>query len=450
MIKGRRLMFEQGRLPEKMEIIEKIKNIKNIHDINFCSFSTSNLQCIELGLGNIIQFLHHFKNLSLQISDRLYYCLAYKIIFRNKSINKHSGRSKNQKELTYLSATNILTCTGSHPENSEGEGLSLNPNHWLSHAVEILWQHGTQCLIAKHLPLNREYKTREFYYNNIKLTQYVNTFTSYSHQSKIIKLRTMHDIETNPGPIKLGDHVLNIITLNCRGLNKVDKLRLILSKSRELLNKSPNTIIMLQEVMIKDNSYIDYVWRGKYILTPGLGNSQGCLTLLDNDKIISNEIHIGNRGHICEIEGILENKICIGNIYAPTGYGIDKIDFFNNVIEKLELKISAGLQNILIGGDFNVTLCETDRLNRDQAPREGLVANMLSTAMTRLGLNDAWQGYDGLTWRRGTTMSRLDRIFYRLSGFVHTSTNIDWTFCESDHALVQACFLKKITESTEG
>jgi hypothetical protein len=87
------------------------------------------------------------------------------------------------------------------------------------------------------------------------------------HTCSIIMLLTIHDIELNPGPqpevtidinhepakSKVG---LTIITLNCRGLGNIDKFRLLLNKAYDHIHKN-NCIIMLQETMVVDDTYIN-------------------------------------------------------------------------------------------------------------------------------------------------------------------------------------------------
>ncbi len=46
-----------------------------------------------------------------------------------------------------------------------------------------------------------------------------------------------------------------------------------------------------------------------------------------------------------------------------------------------------------------------------------------------------------MTWKRGNTLSRLDRIYVRLNNYRQINIETDWTFCDSDHALVHAKFI---------
>ncbi len=86
------------------------------------------------------------------------------------------------------------------------------------------------------------------------------------------KSSLMHDIETSPGPAPT--RTFKILTLNCRGLGNIDKTRLLLNKIYQLANKEP-VVALLQEMMITRDDYISLAWRGKYVFTPGTGNSKG-------------------------------------------------------------------------------------------------------------------------------------------------------------------------------
>jgi len=102
----------------------------------------------------------------------------------------------------------------------------------------------------------------------------------------------MHDIVTNPGP----GGKLKIITINCRGLGEIEKFRLLLNKAYDMMQKGKK-IMMIQDTMITNSRYLDIAWRGKYVFTPGTGNSRGCITLTHNDVTITDIEHIQNRGH---------------------------------------------------------------------------------------------------------------------------------------------------------
>jgi hypothetical protein len=90
------------------------------------------------------------------------------------------------------------------------------------------------------------------------------------HVDTITWLVLRHDIEINPGPNN--NTCLKIITLNCRGLGEINKFWLLLNRINKITH-SCTAVVMLQETMITTDNYIQLAWRGKYVLTPGTGNS---------------------------------------------------------------------------------------------------------------------------------------------------------------------------------
>jgi len=69
-------------------------------------------------------------------------------------------------------------------------------------------------------------------------------------------------------------------------LGEVEKFRPLLNKAYDIMQKG-KMIMMIQETMITNSRYLDLAWRGKYVFTPGTGNSQGCITLTHNDVTIT-------------------------------------------------------------------------------------------------------------------------------------------------------------------
>ncbi len=106
-----------------------------------------------------------------------------------------------------------------------------------------------------------------------------------------IKARLINDIETNPGP----GEKLKIITINSRGLGEIEKFKIFLNKAYDTMQKG-KMIMIIQETMIINSRNLDLAWRGKYVFTPGTGNSQGCITLTHNDVMITDIEHIQKEG----------------------------------------------------------------------------------------------------------------------------------------------------------
>ena len=238
----------------------------------------------------------------------------------------------------------------------------------------------------------------------------------------------MHDVETNPGP----GEKLKIITINCRGLGEIEKFRLLLNKAYDIMQKG-KMIMMIQETMITNSRCLDLAWRGKYVFTPGTGNSQGCITLTHNDVTITDIEHIQNRGHYFRITDADNKQTLIVNIYAPLGYNDGKNEFFNNA---LDVKANYAGKNIILGGDLNITLTDSESLRRQRTEAEKRIAKNINIKINENDIVDAWAGHHGYTWRRGKTQSRLDRIYTKLSQYTNKKLETSWTLTKSDHAAV--------------
>jgi hypothetical protein len=249
--------------------------------------------------------------------------------------------------------------------------------------------------------------------------------------------KLMYDVELNPGPTNVTNNkvMLTIVTLNCRGLGSTDKFRLILNKAYELTTKG-ETIILLQETMVTNDNYLKLAWRGNSVFTPGTGNSLGCITLTNAGSNISLINQIGNRGHYFTYSSPLITTAIIMNLYAPQGFDEAKTNFFIdnfNTISNYDC-------DIIIAGDMNVTLRPNDRHCRGVTNAELLLAEEILEYQQALGLEDTWQGKNGYTWQKGQKMSKLDRIFYRITNFKLKSNTVDWTLAKTDHAAVIAKF----------
>ncbi len=180
------------------------------------------------------------------------------------------------------------------------------------------------------------------------------------HMGVLAWLRLLHDIELNPGPnVNCQNEMLTAVTQNCRGLGSIDKTRMLLNKMYNLARKT-TVIAMLQETMITTDRYLELAWRGGFVHTPGTGNSQGCVTLISTNDEISEVKHYGNRGHCFTLSQATGDNIKVCNVYAPNGFDETKANFFNEVLDDLETWEG----NIILAGDFNITLSPSERFCR--------------------------------------------------------------------------------------
>lgn len=271
--------------------------------------------------------------------------------------------------------------------------------------------------------------------------QALRQFINSAHVS-IIKWRLLlsGDIEPNPGPhpAETPETSIRILTQNCRGMGEHKKLKLILNKSQAFLKKkSSMSAVLLQEIMIKDDSQINIAWRGNYVFTPGTGHGRGCLTLLNANLTPNNVTRIEDRAHVFKLQHS-RNNLVVANIYAPTGLNDEKINFFRRIISEIN-KIRDPEDDVILGGDFNLIFHQFESKHRRHPEREQRMANHIKQLLDDANLIDAWSGSGDKqthTWRRNAQSSRLDRILYSLNNCKQQRVVADWTFTNSDHAAV--------------
>ena len=149
-----------------------------------------------------------------------------------------------------------------------------------------------------------------------------------------------------------------LTTYNVRGLNDESKLRHLLNYfHRNDKGKSHDYVICLQETYITSPGKIPYIWRGNFVLTPGMGNSCGCLNLLSSHLNVIDTRHLGNRAHViaCQRAGETNVSLIIANIYAPNPNTREKIDFYEELFQLIrELEDNYNCYNTFVSGDFNL------------------------------------------------------------------------------------------------
>ena len=133
----------------------------------------------------------------------------------------------------------------------------------------------------------------------------------------------------------------------------------------------------------------------------------------------------------------------VTNLYAPIGFDDAKITFFNDIFEL----IGNYDCDIIIGGDFNVTLGANEWHCRGVTQGENEVATLIKDYLALLDLTDTWSNIQGHTWRMGKILSRLDRILTRLGNYDFVDLKTDRSLINSDHAAVIVA-LKHKTRAT--
>ena len=108
-------------------------------------------------------------------------------------------------------------------------------------------------------------------------------------------------------------------------------------------------------------------------------------------------------------------------------------------------------QNIIVGGDFNLTFNEAGVRNRLRSTQEKRIAKIVEEAVNDAGLNSVWKDRLDFTWKRANTdsFSCIDHVFYNQDQFTLTMVKSNWALSYSDHAAVEATFRSKTAENVE-
>ena len=290
-----------------------------------------------------------------------------------------------------------------------------------------------------------------------------------AHLRSIIemRIRVSLDVEENPGPNqdrrpaapdgstnrnKRIDAQLKVTSYNVRGLNDESKLRHLINHCYKTVgSKDQDSIYCFQETFIENSGKIPYLWRGNHFLTPGRGNSSGCLTLLSSHLNVVDSRLVEDRGHVLACQRIGDQNVTyiIANIYAPNPNNAEKIDFFEKVLNEVsELEMLYSCTKSIVVGDYNLTFRVEESKNRRFTAQEKNVSRAVKQMLSDLGLKDIWEKNVKFTWRRANSdsFSTIDRVFFAANEFNPVISETNWSLSFSDHAAVEIHFNMKNTK----
>jgi exonuclease III len=256
--------------------------------------------------------------------------------------------------------------------------------------------------------------------------------------SAIIYLMLLkQNIESNPGERKTKSD-FSIVTYNCNGLAKQSKLKRVLLKASEIVDKGG--IVFLQETHVVDTSYMELIWKKKFISNCTRTNSAGVIILFGNNfEVITQSNSNDGRNIIAAIES-QDLKLILVNAYFPNDHSQGRT-FADEMYDRLlEIQFDHPDFSTILGGDFNTCMSKNDLLNRNRSKNEEILSDTIRRSNRVAGISDAYRilhTEDGFTWKRSTTYSRLDYVFVSeimLSKITEART--EWSFDKSDHAAV--------------
>ena len=282
---------------------------------------------------------------------------------------------------------------------------------------------------------------------------------SITHLKALIvkALLSSGNIETNPGPAhqltsppaQLPIATTQAVTYNVRGLKDETKLRhLINYLHKEDPGKNVDFIVCLQETYLEKDGRLPFLWRGNYHLTPGNGNSCGCITMLSPHLNIVASQDIENRAHIlaCQKSGSTDISYLIVNLYAPNPNNSEKVDFFEKIFDTLhEFELRYNCRKSIVLGDFNLTLDKKESKNRLFTAQEQRVAAVVKKLCEEGGFSDLWEDTTEATWNRANSniFSTIDRIMFNKDKLEEIQKKTNWALSCSDHAAVEVKFRAK-------
>ena len=258
-----------------------------------------------------------------------------------------------------------------------------------------------------------------------------------------------NDVETNPGPEPLRNEAgasgsIEVISYNVRGLNDQKKFRHLINLCyKKGPSKNKDQIFCFQETFIEKAGILPFLWRGNFHLTPGRGNSSGCLTLLSHHINILYTKDFENRAHVlvCQKSDDLAASFVVANIYAPNANNNLKVNFFEEIFNEIaEVSARFDCERTIVMGDFNVIFKQSESKNRAYSSQEKMVARAIKPILDDLNLTDI--GLKDFTWCRPNSeiYSSIDRMFYNKTMLTLKSVKTNWSISMSDHAAIEAYF----------
>jgi exonuclease III len=245
-------------------------------------------------------------------------------------------------------------------------------------------------------------------------------------------------VERQPGPPKNKSNMA-IVTYNCNGLGDPKKLKRLLIKCNEMVNKG--SIIFLQETHIVDTGYLETIWKHKFVSNCIATNSAGVIILFNKqyDQVYKHTDMEGRQ--LLVVIHSEEKKFILANAYFPNDHK-QGITFAENIYTRiLEAQANYPEYVTLYAGDWNVCLAPEDSINRAGSQSELVLSNIIKHNNEIAELSDAYRSVHaekGFTWKRGVKYSRLDYIFVSNCATNNISgATTDWAFEASDHAAVR-------------
>lgn len=223
---------------------------------------------------------------------------------------------------------------------------------------------------------------------------------------------------------------LNLVSWNCRGLQKLKKLKQVMNKIKDIDSK----IVFLQETHLleEDNKKIRRRWQGSVFTSSFSSRARGVMTLIHKTVPFQVKNVIKDKmGRYLIIQGsLLSENINLVNLYGPS---IDDHKFFVDLF----LTLSSFTGQYIIAGDFNCTLNPSiDRLSGIDQTHNGC-RMVINRFMKELRLLDIWR-----------ELKPQVKAYSCYSNTYKTFSRIDYFLISTDlRSKIQNCFYDNIVIS---
>ncbi len=182
----------------------------------------------------------------------------------------------------------------------------------------------------------------------------------------------------------------SLLSLNVRGLGNPIKRKSVF----RWLKRSRYDVVMLQEThsTVQTESAWKPDWPGPAFFAHGSSNSKGCCILVREEvdfKPVSIKADRDGRFLIMKCK-ITSDPVTIVNVYAPNK-DLEYVEFMHNLDDTLSMIDVSNLNDIIIGGDWNVVRNdELDKLGGSITLKPN-GNNCIEMLMSKFNLNDVWR-----------------------------------------------------------
>jgi exonuclease III len=137
---------------------------------------------------------------------------------------------------------------------------------------------------------------------------------------------------------------------------------------------------------VKEHEKLGKIWGGQIFFSSFNTSSRGvCILINKHFPFISEKVERDPGGRFILVKGkVHSDDITLVNIYAPN---YDDVNFF----QSLFLKLSDVEGDIIIGGDFNLTLDPKMDRSSDKNPAKCRSRKIINSSIKELGLCEIWR-----------------------------------------------------------